>query len=109
MKTYFITIHVRPLPENPLITKIEEARAHFWIVDASPEKAMERATRHLASYRWRLESVEKGPVETKAADFVDQEEGLKGFWRAKQKGFAAQFVGKPKPGEMDRSGQARNH
>jgi hypothetical protein len=62
MKTYFITIHVRPLPENPLITKIEEARAHFWIVDASPEKAMERATRHLASYRWKLETVEKGPV-----------------------------------------------
>jgi hypothetical protein len=109
MKTYLITIHVRPLPENPLITKIEEARAHFWIVDASPEKAMERAIRHLASNRWKLESVEKGPVETTAADFMDQEEGLKGFWRAKQKGFAAQFVGKPKPGEMDRSGQARNH
>jgi hypothetical protein len=54
-------------------------------VDASSEKAMERATRHLASYCWRLESVEKGSVETAAADFMDQEEGLKSFWREKQK------------------------
>jgi hypothetical protein len=109
MNTYFITIHVRPLPDNPLVAKIEEARVHFWIVDASPEKAMERATRYIASYRWNLESVEKGPVETTAADFMDQEEGLKGFWRAKQKGFAAQFVGKARPGLMDDKGQARNH
>jgi hypothetical protein len=109
MKTYFITIHVHPLPENPLVTKIEEARVHFWIVDTSPEEAMERATRYLASYRWKLESVEKGPVEATAADFMDQEEGLKGFWKAKQKGFSAQFVGKPKPGQMGMEGQGGNH
>jgi len=33
-----------------------------------------------------------------AADFVDQEEGLKNWWKAKQNGFAAHFVGKPKAG-----------
>jgi hypothetical protein len=96
VNTYFITIHVTPEADNPLAAKIEDAHVHFWIVDSSPENAMDRATRHLASYRWKLESVEAGPVETTASDFATQEEGLKGFWRAKQKGFAAQFVGKPR-------------
>ena len=100
MTIYFITIQVRPLPENPLIEKVEEARVYFWIVDDSPDKAMERASEYLVKYRWELNSVEKEPVEVTAADFADQEDGLMGFWKAKQKGFAAQFVAKPKPGQM---------
>jgi hypothetical protein len=96
VNTYFVVTHVTPLPENPLVAKVEDARVYFWIVDSSPVNASERATRYLAAYRWKVESVEKGPVETTAADFVDQEEGLKGFWKAKQKGFAAQFVARPK-------------
>ena len=89
---------VTPLADNPLVTKIEEATAYFWIVEPAPGEAMERATRYLASYKWKLESVETEPVAVTAADFVDQEEGLKNWWKAKQKGFAAQFVGKPKAG-----------
>jgi hypothetical protein len=100
MTTYFITVLVRPLQENPLIEKIEEARVYFWIIDVSPEMAMERASEYLVKYRWELKSVEKEPVEVTAADFADQEDGLLGFWKAKQKGFAAQFVAKPKPGQM---------
>jgi hypothetical protein len=42
-------------------------------------------------------------MEVTAADFADQEDGLMGFWKAKQKGFAAQFVAKPKPGQMKTS------
>jgi hypothetical protein len=98
MTTYFITIQIRPLPKNPLIEKVEEARVYFWIVDDSPDKAMERASEYLSKYRWNLDSVEKGPVEVTEVDFADQEDGLMGFWKAKQKGFAAQFVAKPKPG-----------
>jgi len=101
VKTYFIASQVTPLPDNPLIEKIEEAYVYFWIVDSSPEKAMDRAADYLSSYRWKLKSVDKGPTEVTAADFADQEEGLTGFWRAKQKGFAAQFVGKPKAGHME--------
>ena len=97
-KTYFITVHVTPLAENPLLEKVEEARVYFWIVDESPEKAMERASEHLVKFRWKLNAVEKEPVEVTAADFADQEDGMMGFWKAKQKGFAAQFVAKPKPG-----------
>jgi hypothetical protein len=104
MNTYFITIHVHPLPENQLVAKIEEAYVHFWIVDASPEKAMERAKQYLTSHYWNLASVETGPVETTAVDFAGQEEGLKGFWMAKQNGFAAQIVGKPRPGQMGSEG-----
>lgn len=100
MPTYFITVQVRPLPENPLVEKIEEARVYFWIVDDFPEKATERASDYLSKYRWKLHSVDAGPMEVTAADFADQEEGLLGFWKAKQKGFASQFVAKPKPGEM---------
>ncbi len=96
MSIYFISTRVTPLPNNPLIEKVERALAYFWIEDASGEKAMERATAHLASYRWNLEAVDSGPVETTAADFVDQEEGLTNFWKAKQKGFAARFIAKPK-------------
>jgi hypothetical protein len=98
MTTYFMNVQVRPLPENPLTEKIEEARVYFWIVDDSPDKARERASEYLVKYRWDLKSVEKEPVEVTAADFADQEDGLLGFWKAKQKGFAAQFVAKPKPG-----------
>ena len=98
MKTYFITVQVKPLPENPLIEKVEEARVYFWIVDDSPDKAMERASEYLSKYRWKLNSVDTAPMEVTAADFADQEDGLMGFWKAKQKGFAAQFVAKPKPG-----------
>jgi hypothetical protein len=100
MPTYFITVQVRPLAENPLVEKIEEARVYFWIVDDSPEKAMDRASEYLSKYRWQLDSVDAGPIEVTAADFADQEDGLMGFWKAKQKGFASQFVAKPKPGEM---------
>ncbi len=100
MKTYFISVQVTPLAENPLGEKIEEARVYFWIIDVSPEKAMERVSEYLGKYRWELKSVEKEPVEVTAADFADQEDGLLGFWKAKQKGFAAQFVAKPKPGQM---------
>jgi hypothetical protein len=100
MTTYFITIQVTPLSENPLVEKIEEARVYFWIVDDSPEKAMERASVYLSKYRWKLNSVNAGPMEVTAADFADQEDGMMGFWKAKQKGFASQFVAKPKPGQM---------
>jgi hypothetical protein len=100
VKTYFIAMQVTPLPDNPLIAKIEEAYVYFWIVDSSPENTMERAKKHLSSYLWKVKSIDTEPMEATAADFADQEEGLKGFWRAKQKGFAAQFVGKPRPGEM---------
>jgi hypothetical protein len=103
METYFITVQVKPLSENPLMEKVEEAHVYFWIVDDSPDKAMERASEYLAKYRWQLNSVEKEPVEVTAADFADQEDGLMGFWKAKQKGFAAQFVAKPKPGQMKTS------
>jgi hypothetical protein len=98
MTTYFINVQVRPSPENPLIEKIEEARVYFWIVDDSPDKAMERALTYLSKYRWKLHSVDTEPLEVTAADFADQEDGLMGFWKAKQKGFSAQFVAKPKPG-----------
>ena len=53
---------------------------------------------YLSKYRWELNSVDIAPKEVTAADFADQEDGLMGFWKAKQKGFAAQFVAKPKPG-----------
>jgi hypothetical protein len=98
METYFISVQVAPLAENPLSEKVEETHVYFWITDGSPEKTMGRASAYLAKYRWELKSVEKGPVEVTAADFADQEDGLMGFWKAKQKGFAAQFVAKPKPG-----------
>jgi FAD/FMN-containing dehydrogenase len=97
-KTYFITLRVTPLAENPLIEKVEEARVYFWIVDTSPEKAMKRASEYLVKYRWKLNTLEKEPMEVTAADFADQQDGMTGFWKAKQKGFAAQFVAKPKPG-----------
>ena len=100
MKTYFIATQVKPLPESPLIDKVHEATVYFWIVDGLPEEAMKRASEYLSKYRWKLDPVEKGPLEVTAADFADQEDGLMGFWKAKQKGFAAQFVAKPKPGQM---------
>jgi hypothetical protein len=96
VETYFIATRVTPLPDNPLASKVEEARVYFWVVEPVPEAAMDRAKRYLASYRWKLESVEKGPLAVTAADFVDQQEGLKNWWKAKQKGFAAHFVGKPR-------------
>jgi hypothetical protein len=98
VETYFIATRVTPLPDNPLASKVEEARVYFWIVEPAPEAAMVRATRYLASYKWKVESIEKGPLTVTAADFADQEEGLKNWWKAKQKGFAAQFVGKPRGG-----------
>jgi len=101
MSIYFIATRVTPLPNNPLAEKVERAQVYFWIDDTSAEKTMERATAYLTSYRWNLEGVDNGPVETTAADFADQEEGLKSFWKAKQKGFTAHFVAKPKPGQTD--------
>jgi hypothetical protein len=96
VETYFIAARATPLPDNPLASKVEEAKVCFWIVEPVPEAAMDRATRYLASYKWKLESIEKEPLVVTAADFADQEEGLKNWWKAKQKGFAAHFVGKPK-------------
>ncbi len=96
MDTYFIATRVTPQPDNPLNDKVEDAQVYFWIVDSAPEKAGERATRYLAAYKWKLQSIESGPVATTAADFAEDEQGLKGFWNAKQKGFAAHFVAKPK-------------
>jgi hypothetical protein len=98
VKTYFVATNVTPLPDNPLIAKIEEAKVYFWVVDSGPERAMERATQYLASYRWKMESVETAATEVTAIDFADHEDGLRNFWKAKQKGFAAQFVGKPRTG-----------
>lgn len=97
METYFIKISVTPLPDNPLLSKVESAQVLFWIVEPSQEEALNRATRYLASYLWQIESIDMGPVATTAADFATQEEGLKGWWKAKQKGFAAHFAAKPRP------------
>jgi hypothetical protein len=105
LETYFVATRVTPLPENPLVAKVEEARVYFWIVEPTPVAALERATRYLVSYRWKLESIETEPVVVTAADFVDQEEGLKNWWKAKQKGFAAHFVGKPKGGQATPAGE----
>jgi hypothetical protein len=101
VETYFIATRVIPLPDNPLITKVEEARVYFWIVEPAADAAMDRATRYLESYKWKLEAVEKEPVAVTAADFADQEDGLKNWWKAKQKGFAAHFVAKPKVPPQD--------
>lgn len=78
------------------MSKIEEAKVCFWIVDSGPDAAMERAVRYLDSYKWHLQSVETEPVEVTAANFAENEAGLKNWWKAKQKGFAAHFIGKPK-------------
>jgi hypothetical protein len=96
METYFIATRVTPKSDNPLIAKVEEARVYFWIVEPAPEPAIERATRYLDSYKWKLEAVETEPVAVTAADFADQQDGLKNWWKAKQTGFAAHFVGKPR-------------
>ncbi|HEX2964476.1 MAG TPA: hypothetical protein VHO84_01750 [Syntrophorhabdaceae bacterium] len=96
MATYFISIFVSPLEDNPLRDKVEEARVFFWIVEQSPEEAMQRASEYLVKYRWEEKSIEKSAFEVQAADFAGQEEALLGFWKAKQKGFAAQFLAKPK-------------
>jgi hypothetical protein len=96
MSIYFIATRVTPLPDNPLAEKVERALVYFWIDEASQEGSLEKAKAYLASYRWSLVGVDNGPVETTAADFADQEEGLKGFWKARQKGLAAHFVAKPK-------------
>ncbi len=101
METYFIGVQVTPLPDNPLATKVESARVFFWIVDAAPENAMKRATDHLTEFLWNLETVEKEPTVVTAADFANHQEGLKGWWQAKQKGFAAQFMAKPIPGQIE--------
>jgi hypothetical protein len=97
VETYFIATRVTPLPDNPLTTKVEEARAYFWIVEPAGQRALERALHYLDAYKWKLEAVEKEPVVVTAADFTDQEDGLKNWWKAKQKGFAAHFVAKPRP------------
>lgn len=96
MDTYFIVTNVVPRPDNPLITKVEEAKVYFWVVDAEPAIARERATKYLDSYKWELRSVETEPVEVTAANFAQNEVGLKNWWKAKQTGFAAHFEGKPK-------------
>jgi hypothetical protein len=97
MATYFISVFVKPLQDNPLLEKVEEARVFFWIVDESPDIAMQRAKEYLVKYKWNLQSIEKSAFEVTAADFAGKEEALLGFWKAKQKGFAAQFMAKPKP------------
>ena len=98
METYFIKISVTPMSDNPLGAKVESASVHFWIVEPTQEEALKRATRYLDSYRWQIESIDTGPVATTAADFATQQEGLKGWWKAKQKGFASHFEAKPLPG-----------
>ena len=44
VKTYFVATRVTPLPDNPLLPRIEEAGVYFWVVESAPEHAMERAT-----------------------------------------------------------------
>lgn len=97
MATYFVSIFVTPLEDNPLREKVDEARVFFWIVDESPDTAMQRAEEYLVKYRWNVQSIEKTAFEVTAADFAGKEEALLGFWKAKQKGFAAQFTARPKP------------
>ena len=96
MPTYFISIFVTPSPDNPLSEKVEEARVFFWVTEETAEKSVERASEYLGRYRWKINSIEKEATEVTSADFADNEEALLGFWKAKQKGFAAQFRAKPK-------------
>jgi hypothetical protein len=96
VETYFIATRVTPLTDNPLAARVEEARVYFWIVEPASQPALERALRYIEAYKWKLEAVEKEPVVVTAADFVDQEDGLKNWWKAKQNGFAAHFVAKPR-------------
>lgn len=96
--TYYIVTNAVPLGDNPLATKIGETKVYFWIVDSGPEIAMDRAAKYLDSYKWKLRSIETEPVEVSAANFAESEVGLKNWWKAKQKGFAAHFVGKPRTG-----------
>lgn len=96
MKTYFLAAQVTPLRSNPLADKIESAYVYFWILDSAPEKALKRASDYLALYKWNLVSFDTKPTETTASDFKEQEDGLKGFEKAQQKGFSAQFVAKPR-------------
>ena len=104
MAMYFVSIFVKPLQDNPLREKVDEARVFFWIVDESPENAMQRAKDYLIKYKWDVQSVEKSAFEVTAADFAGKEEAMLGFWKAKQKGFAAQFTARPKPESGNLSG-----
>ncbi len=97
MKTYFVAVQVIPLPKNQFLNKVEDASIYFWINDESPEKVMERVNTYLLKNNWELDAIEKDAVEVTAADFAENEDGMMGFWKAKQTGFAARVIAKQKP------------
>ncbi len=97
MKTYFVAVRVTPLSENRFFGKVEDVSIYFWINDETPEKVMERVNAYLFKNHWKLDTVEKGAAEVTTADFADNEDGMMGFWKAKQTGFAARVIAKQKP------------
>ncbi len=96
VKTYFVAVQVTPLPENQFVKKVEDASIYFWINDEAPEKVRERVDAYLLRNNWKLDVIEKEAVEVTAADFAENEDGMMGFWKAKQTGFAARVIAKQK-------------
>ncbi len=96
METYFAAVQVTPLPGNQFIERVKDTSIYFWISDETPERAMERVSAYLSNNCWKLITIEKEATAVTAADFADNEDGMMGFWKAKQSGFAARVIAKTK-------------
>ncbi len=98
METYFIAVQVGPLPGNQFLERVEDASIYFWINDETPERAMGRVSAYLSNNCWKLTTIDKEATAVTATDFANNEDGMMGFWKAKQSGFAARVIAKTKSG-----------
>lgn len=99
MKTFHIVLIVSPTIKNLDFHSIEGAYAHCWIRGETVEGAVSQAKFFVSKYAWRVDGLDRPPIETTREDFIGKNEGLALYDKCQVKGISMTFVGWSRDGE----------
>ena len=99
MKTFYIVFQVSPTIKNQDFHKIEGAFAHCWVNGETVQGAVSEAKFFVRKYDWKIDGLDRPPIEITREDFIGKDEGLALYDKCQVEGTSMAFVGWSRDGE----------
>jgi hypothetical protein len=106
MITYYAKIEAKPKPENRYFETIDTAFVDFFVLDSSPESALDSIKIYLTTYCWSLIEVIQMPIPNTREQLRHSKPLLRAAWeRTQSLRIDAIFAAAPKPGSKGEIGK----
>lgn len=95
MSPYMFVIYAVPKAENKHFTSVRGAHVHIWVIDDSPDSALQRATSYIEKYQWLPTEIEHAfdASRMRISDLHEEEQRL--YLTALRYGIASDFLAEP--------------